>query len=162
MFPLATYHVQDLEMAFCTGRCMCHPHMNHSFDVADVKAMVGKVYDGRVRFHDGDSEIEPGLTVHLVGGHTRGLQIVRVKTQRGWVVVGSDAAHFYANFEQYRPFPVVENVADMLAGYDRMRQLATSIRHIIPGHDPLVLSRYPAARLGLADIVRLDRDPIQY
>lgn len=162
MFPAAIYHIQDEEMAFCTGRCMCHPHLNHSFAVEDVQSMVGKVFNGRVRFHNGDSEIEPGLTVHRLGGHTRGLQIVRVKTRRGWVVLGSDASHFYANFEQYRPFPVVDSVAEMLAGYDRMRHLATSIRHIIPGHDPLVLSRYPQAHDGLADIVRLDLEPVAY
>lgn len=162
LFPNATYHVQDEEMAFCTGRCMCQPALNHSFAAADVQSMVGKVFDGRVRFHDGDSQIEPGLTVHRVGGHTRGLQVVRVKTRRGWVVLGSDASHFYANFEQYRPFPVVDSVAEMLAGYDRMRELATSIRHIVPGHDPLVLDRYPRSRPDLADIVRLDQPSTDY
>jgi len=160
LFPAATYHLQDVEMAFCTGRCMCQPFLNHSFAVEDVQSMVGKVFAGRVRFHDGDSEIEPGLSVHRVGGHTRGLQIVRVKTKRGWVVIGSDASHFYANFEQYRPFPVVESVSDMLAGYDTMRRLSSSIRHIIPGHDPLVLARYPVVRADLADVVRLDLEPI--
>jgi hypothetical protein len=30
---------------------------------------------------------------------------------------------------------------------------------VIPGHDPLVLARYPAARAGLADAVRVDLDP---
>jgi glyoxylase-like metal-dependent hydrolase (beta-lactamase superfamily II) len=162
MFPHATYHVQDAEMAFCTGRCMCQPFLNHSFDVVDVQAMIGRIYAGKVCFHEGDREIEPGLTVHLIGGHTRGLQVVRVKTQRGWVVLGSDAAHFYANFEQYRPFPVVDSVADMMAGYDRMRALASSLRHIVPGHDPLVLERYPAAVSGAEGIVRLDLEPIGY
>lgn len=162
LFPAATYHLQDAEMAFCTGRCMCQPHLNHPFELADVQSMVGKVFDARVRFHDGDSEIEPGLTVHRVGGHSRGLQIVRVKTKRGWVVIGSDASHFYANFEQYRPFPVVDSVAEMLAGYDRMRELATTIRHIVPGHDPLVLDRYPRALPDVPDIVRLDQAPVDY
>ncbi len=157
MFPQARYHVQDVEMAFCTGRCMCYDYARHAFEPDDVVAMVRRLYDGRVVFHDGDSEIEPGLSVHRVGGHSRGLQVTRVRTQRGWVVLGSDAAHFYANFEQYRPFPVVDSVADMLAGYDRMRQLSSSIRHIVPGHDPLVLSRYPQVGDG---IVRLDLDPL--
>jgi hypothetical protein len=39
-------------------------------------------------------------------------------------------------------------------------QLATSAAHIVPGHDPLVMRRYPAARPGLEQIaVRLDADP---
>ena len=160
LFPSATYHLQDMEMAFCTGRCMCHEYTRHAYEPDDIAAMVGRVFADRVKFHDGDSEIEPGLSVHRVGGHTRGLQITRVRTRRGWVVLGSDASHFYANFEEYRPFPVVDDVSDMLAGYDRMRSLATSIEHIIPGHDPLVLSRYPSFRDDLDGIVRLDAAPI--
>jgi len=60
---------------------------------------------GRVRFHDGDAELFPGISLHLIGGHTMGLQVVRVATRRGAVVLASDASHFYANMEQTRPFP---------------------------------------------------------
>ena len=160
LFPRARYHVQDVEMAYCTGPCMCHATLRAPFDPDDVANMVAKLFAGRVAFHDGVSEIAPGLTVHRVGGHSKGLQILRVPTERGWVVLGSDAAHFYANFEQSRPFPVVESVTDMLEGYETMKRLASSPRHIIPGHDPLVLARYPKALDGVDDIVRLDLDPI--
>jgi glyoxylase-like metal-dependent hydrolase (beta-lactamase superfamily II) len=86
-----------------------------------------------------------------------GLQVVRVATRRGWVVIASDASHFYANMEQVRPFPIVFNVADMVEGYARLRALADSPGHIIPGHDPLVLQRYPAPAESLRGIVaRLD------
>ena len=132
---------------------MCHAYLRHPFDYEDVANMIAKLYADRVQFHDGTSEIAPNLTVHRVGGHSKGLQVVRVLTRRGWVVLGSDASHFYANFEQYRPFPVLESASDMLAGYDAMRRLATSLQHIVPGHDPLVLERYPAARPGLEGIV---------
>jgi hypothetical protein len=41
-----------------------------------------------------------------------------------------------------------------------MRKLASAPNAIIPGHDPLVLQRYPAAKPGLEGIaVRLDADP---
>lgn len=160
LFPKARYHVQDVEMAYCTGRCMCHDYLRHPFAYEDVANMIAKLYAGRVTFHDGSSEIAPNLTVHRVGGHSKGLQVVRVKTARGWVVLGSDASHFYANFEQNRPFPVLESATDMLEGYATMRKLASSPKHIIPGHDPLVLARYPAALPRVDDIVRLDLDPI--
>jgi glyoxylase-like metal-dependent hydrolase (beta-lactamase superfamily II) len=160
LFPKARYHLQDVEMAYCTGRCMCHRNLRAPFEVEDVTSMVGKVFADRVTFHDGTSEIAPNLTVHKLGGHSKGLQVVRVLTRRGWVVLGSDASHFYANFEQGRPFPVVESVTDMLEGYATMRRLASSNQHIIPGHDPLVVQRYPAALPGVSDIVRLDADPI--
>jgi glyoxylase-like metal-dependent hydrolase (beta-lactamase superfamily II) len=146
-------------MQFCTGRCMCHPPLRHAFEADDVAAMVRHVFAGRVRFHDGAAEIADGLSVHHVGGHTGGLQVLRVRTRRGWVVLASDASHYYANFEQRRPFPVVADVREMLEGYETMRRLASSEAHIVPGHDPLVLERYPAEPGGPADIVRLDAEP---
>ena len=160
LFPRARFHVQDREMGFSTGRCMCHASMRAAFEVDDVVAMVRRVFEDRVRFHDGESELAPGLTLHHIGGHTMGLQVARVRTRRGWVVLASDASHFYANMEQARPFPIVYNVADMLEGYAKLRALASSPQHIIPGHDPLVLKRYPAAAQGLEGIVaRLDVEP---
>jgi hypothetical protein len=47
-----------------------------------------------------------------------------------------------------------------LKGYETLNKLAPSPRHIVPGHDPQVLERYPAARSGLEKwVVRLDVDP---
>ena len=49
----------------------------------------------------------------------------------------------------------------MLEVYDTLRAHAPSPQHIIPGHDPLVLQRYPAPRPGLEGIaVRLDVEPL--
>jgi glyoxylase-like metal-dependent hydrolase (beta-lactamase superfamily II) len=63
-----------------TGRSMCHQAVNATFEAGDVVAMVRRVFAGRVVFHDGDSEIASGLSVHRLGGHSRGLQVVRVRT----------------------------------------------------------------------------------
>jgi glyoxylase-like metal-dependent hydrolase (beta-lactamase superfamily II) len=157
LFPAATLHLQELEMRYATGRYMCHECFRGAFEAEDVVGVVRRVYAGRVQFHDGDAELFPGISLHLIGGHTMGLQVVRVATRRGAVVLASDASHLYANMEQTRPFPIVWSVADMVAGYDRLRSLAASPGHIIPGHDPLVLERYPAPTKELQGIVvRLD------
>jgi len=157
LFPKARYHVQDDEMSFCTGRYMTHPFMRLPFEAEDVVAMVRKLYAGRVVFHDGDEEFAPGLSLHRVGGHSKGLQMVRANTRRGWVVVASDAAHYYANMERGLPYPFVFNIGDTLEGYRRAYALASSPDHVIPGHDPLVLARYPAAAPELAGwVARLD------
>lgn len=160
LFPNARFHLQEKEMAFCTGRCMCHPEQSLAFSADDVGLMVHRVFDGRVMFHDGASEIAPGVSLHLIGGHTMGLQSVRVMTRRGPVVLASDAAHLYAHLEYDAAYPVVYNIGDMLHGHSVLRGLAPSDNHIIPGHDPLVARRYPAAKAGLEGIVmRLDADP---
>lgn len=160
LFPSATFHLQDREMAFATGRHMRHGIFSGAFEVEEVVGMVREVYKGRVEFHDGDVELAPGLSLHHIGGHTAGLQSVRVVTKRGAVVVASDATHLYANMEQVRPFPIVYDVGKMVEGYERLRALADSPAHIIPGHDPDVLRRYPAPAPALEGIVcRLDVAP---
>jgi glyoxylase-like metal-dependent hydrolase (beta-lactamase superfamily II) len=160
LFPNATYHIQDREMAYCTGRCMCHGELRMAFEPGDVAAMVRRLFEGRMRFHDGASELAPGVSVHHVGGHTDGLQVVRVRTGRGWVVLASDASHLYANLEQARPYPIVYNVGDMLEGFEQVKGLAESPDHIIPGHDPLVMTRYPAPNEALqGGVARLDAPP---
>ena len=122
LFPQARYHLQDIEMAYCTGRCMCHAGLRGPFEEEDVVAIVRKVFAGRVVFHDGAEELAPGLSVHHVGGHSKGLQVVRVWTQRGWMVLASDASHFYANMEEGRAFPILHSHEDTLAGYATMRR----------------------------------------
>ena len=160
LFPQARYHLQAVEMEYVTGRCMCFPYLRKSFEVDDVVAMVRKVFASRVTFHQGAGEIAPGITVHHIGGHTRGLQCIRVETQRGPVVLAADAAHLYAHLEEGRVFPTTYNIAEVLNGYETLNKLAPSPRHIVPGHDPQVLERYPAARSGLEKwVVRLDVDP---
>jgi glyoxylase-like metal-dependent hydrolase (beta-lactamase superfamily II) len=162
LFPNARYHIQDREMAYCTGRCMCHAALNAPFEAEDVAVMVHRVFEGRVTFHDGDAELVPGVSVHLVGGHTNGLQAIRVRTRRGWVVLASDASHLYANMEQGRPFPIVYNLGDMLEGFRLVHELAETADHVIPGHDPLVLQRYPSPNDATTGwIARLDAPPSQ-
>lgn len=160
LFPNARFHVQDCEMEYITGRCMCHSHLRNSFEPDYVLGMVRKLYDGRVEFHDGDDEIAPGITVHHIGGHTKGLQCVRVNTKRGPVVIASDATHLYAHIDSGRVFPIVYNVGDVLQGYNKLRKLAGATSRVVPGHDPEVLRRYPAAKPGLEGwVVRLDAEP---
>ena len=160
LFPRARYHLQDAEMAYCTGRCMGHAVLRVPFEVDDVQAMVRKVFEGRVTFHDGDRELAPGLSVHRLGGHSKGLQVVRVWTRRGWLVLASDASHFYANMENGRPFHLVHDVEATLEGYRRLYELASDRAAVIPGHDPLVLRHYPPSGPGLESIAhRLDADP---
>ncbi len=160
LFPGARFHLQDREMAFATGRHMAQPFFSHAFSVDDVVGMVRQVYGGRVKFHDGDAELAPGFSVHHIGGHTDGLQSVRVWTERGWVVLASDASHLYANMERRSPFPIVFNAGDMLDGFRKLNELADGPDHVVPGHDPLVMDRYPASSPELEGIaVRLDLPP---
>ena len=160
LFPRARFHLQDSEMAFATGRHMAHAFFAHAYDLEAVLSMVRLVYGAQVQFHHGDAEIVPGITVHHVGGHTHGLQVVRVWTRLGWVVLASDAAHYLANMTTGRPFPIVADVMQMAAGWERLHELASRPQYIIPGHDPLVMQRYREPEPSLRGVaVRLDAEP---
>jgi len=159
-FPNARYHVQDAEVAYATGRYMCHPLMRIPFEAEDVVRLVRNVHAGRVVFHDGVDEIAPGISVHKIGGHSKGLQCVRVNTRRGAVVLASDCCHLYPHYLEGRVYPVTYNVAEVLEGYHTIRRLAASDDHVVPGHDPAVIETYPALSPTLAGIaVRLDAAP---
>ena len=157
LFPKAQFHLQDSEMAYATGRYMANPLFGHAFEEDEIVAMVRNVYKGRVSFYDGDAELAPNISVHHVGGHTKGLQVVRLWTRKGWLVLASDASHYAANMNERRPFPIVVDIAQMIDGWDKMKTLVDDPANIIPGHDPEVMNIYPAPSAELEGIaVRLD------
>jgi glyoxylase-like metal-dependent hydrolase (beta-lactamase superfamily II) len=159
-FSKARFHVQDAESAYATGRFMCHEHLRRPYDTENVVSFVRHLYQGRVAFHDGVSELDPGLTLHRIGGHSPGLQAVRVWTKRGWVVIASDGAHLYANLQRRLAFPIVHDVGAMLEGFGHIQELGGSIERIVPGHDPLVMAIYPPLASGLEGVAaRLDLEP---
>ncbi len=82
---------------------------------------------------------------------------VEVETARGPVILASDACHLYANLVREMPFPIVVDVPKYLDAHRRLKMLAASLDHIIPGHDPLVLSAFPAGTA--ADVARVDLPP---
>jgi glyoxylase-like metal-dependent hydrolase (beta-lactamase superfamily II) len=161
LFPRAKFHLQDRELSYATGRYMSIPFFSYAYEIEEVIAMVRNVYAGRVEFYDGDAQIAPGISVHHIGGHTQGLQAVRVWTRIGWLVLASDGSHYYANMGEGRPFPIVASVTDMVDGWRKVRALASNERHVVPGHDPLVMKKYRSPTPDLQGIaVRLDAEPI--
>jgi len=159
-FPSARVHIQEAEMQFACGRHMREKALSHSYECEDVVCAVRANFAGRLEFHSGDAQLFPGISLHLVGGHTPGMQFVRVHTRRGWVVLASDAAHFYENIESRRPFTIVADMQQMADGWSRANALADSPRHVVPGHDPLVMQHYPAPCKDLEGIVaQLDAEP---
>ena len=57
-------------------------------------------------------------------GHSDGLQSVRVHTKRGWLVLASDATHYYENMATNRPFTTAFHIGQMLDAYRTLERLA--------------------------------------
>jgi glyoxylase-like metal-dependent hydrolase (beta-lactamase superfamily II) len=154
------FHLQEREMSYATGKDMRHAFCRHAYDPHNVCELIYANYEERVGFHDGVYELRSGIQVYWVGGHTRGLQIVRVHTKRGWIVLASDAAHYLENLVHRSPFPIVADTVDMLNAYELIESLAESDQHIIPGHDPLVMQSYSRSGPDHLEIVSLSNPPL--
>ena len=159
LFPRARFHLQDREMAYATGRYMGMEFFSYAYEAEDVVARVRRCTAGASCFTMATGEVAPGLTVHHIGGHTRGLQAVRVWTRVRLARAGLRMRlTIHANMIESRPFPVV---AERHGNGRRVAQAARRSRArpstSCPGHDPLVMRRYRAPRSELEGIaVRLD------
>jgi glyoxylase-like metal-dependent hydrolase (beta-lactamase superfamily II) len=81
------------------------------------------------------------------------LQVVRLWTDSGWLLLASDASHYAANMDEGRPFPIVIDIGDMVDGWSRLRTLVDDPARIIPGHDPVVMQQFPAPEPALQGII---------
>jgi glyoxylase-like metal-dependent hydrolase (beta-lactamase superfamily II) len=143
-YPRARAVLQQAELDYWTGplaeRIGRERWLLDDEALAHVRAAAA---GARVDLIDGDAEVLPGLSVHRVGGHTAGLQVVRVRTAHGHAVIASDAALFYENLEDDRPGPLAHSVADVYSAFDRVNALADDPDLVLAGHDPRVLDRFP-------------------
>ena len=147
-------------MRFATGRWMLDEGERGAYSAEHVAELVHRLFEKRVAFHREDGEVAPRVTVHRMPGHTMGMQAVRVPTRRGWVLLASDATHYYEHWVRRVPFAICWSRDDLLQSYRRFESLADSEDHVVPGHDPLVRDIYPAAGGPLgSDVVRLDAAP---
>jgi glyoxylase-like metal-dependent hydrolase (beta-lactamase superfamily II) len=119
-------------------------HFHEVVEAPEIVRVEEADREGRVRTFADVAEIAPGITAIDVGGHSPGQAILRVSTSTGEVVLASDAIHFYEELELDRPFGVFADLREMYAAYDTLRELASEGRMLVPGHDPLVMERFPA------------------
>ncbi len=122
-----------------------HPAMTRmKFFPRDIFAyLLTEAWD-RVHLVDGDAQICPGISVHLLGGHTPGLQAVIVESGKDRVVLCCDAAYLYRNIETMTPPGLITNLAEAFHALDWVR---TQKGTILPGHDPEVLVRFPKGHI---------------
>jgi len=141
-FPDAQVVLQRTELEYAAGPAMRHHRLSHFFEVDDVVTIVRRLYAGTVQLVEGRHDVGPGFELHLVAGHTRGLQVARIHTQRGWLVLACDGVHYFDNITGRNPFPALVDLEQVLDGYECIEALADSPAHIVPGHDPRLFAIY--------------------
>jgi len=150
LYPNATFYVQRKDIEFFAGVNVKNQAL--IFAVSNIAEVVRLNYAGRVRVVDGDEEIIPGVSLVLVGGHTPGSQVVAVKTRKGTAVICGDLVDLYRNIEDNIHGGLAFDVPQCYLGFERVRRLASSPDLIIPGHDPLVMEKFPKVTDGVITI----------
>jgi glyoxylase-like metal-dependent hydrolase (beta-lactamase superfamily II) len=157
--PGARVHLHPAEIAHATGPAMGHAFLRRPYAPHQLATVLELVHGERVAFTGATTEVAPGLTVHHVGGHTPGMQVVRVPTRRGPVVLAGDARHYDANADTGVPFPVLVDVEAYCHAGATVERLAASPEHVVAGHEPAITRRYPRVDPDDELVVRLDVAP---
>jgi len=152
LFPKAKIWIQKDEYTYYTGDAWHAKKTDGGIDPDDVLAIVKLNMDGRVQMVNGDQEILPGIACFIGGKHTFQSQYVSVSTAKGPVVLASDNMYLYENLEKHLPIAATLDPDSNLRAQDRMKQIANDPRFIIPGHDPAVFTKFPAAGDRVAKI----------
>jgi N-acyl homoserine lactone hydrolase len=133
-FPKATFFVQRTEFSLGIKPPPWAPYYYREFahNLLEVR--------DRLELPDGDFTVAEGVTVHHLGGHSPGTQVVVVATEQGRVCIPGDLVPFYKNLELNWPSGIFFNVQDVMAAFAWM---SANTDVVVPHHDWSVLERYP-------------------
>jgi glyoxylase-like metal-dependent hydrolase (beta-lactamase superfamily II) len=152
LVPKAKIWIQKDEIEYYAGSAW-NGRKRSAADPDDILGLVKLNTEGRVALVNGDAqEILPGITCYTGGKHTYASQFLGVTTATGIAVLASDNAYLYENLEKHVPIAQTLDAASNLRAQDRMKQLATNPKLIIPGHDPAVMKNFPEVAPGVVRI----------
>ncbi|HSE36420.1 MAG TPA: N-acyl homoserine lactonase family protein [Blastocatellia bacterium] len=153
LFSNARIWIQQDEYTYYTSEAWQPGGSHGGIDAEDVMALVKANTEGRVRLVKGDDqEAIDAIRFYTGGRHTYASQYVSVNSKAGTVLIASDNCYLYENLDKRAPIAQTLDAASNLRAQDRMKQLASNPRLIVPGHDPLVFTRFPAPGNGVARI----------
>lgn len=143
-FPKAIFIVQkrELPLAIHPPPWALYYYPEFAFNLLDVRS--------RLELIDGDLRITDGVSVHLLGGHSPGTQVVLLDTAAGRVCIPGDLVPYYKNIELNWPMGAFFDVEGIMHAYQWMR---TNADVIVPHHDWGFFDRHPDGVVGL-DVVR--------
>ena len=137
-------------MRYATGRHMCHSRFNHGYDVADVEGMIRLVFAGaRGLPSKGEATLAPGIEPppHRRAHGRHAMRAGAHEARLG----GASPPTPATTTSTSRPAAASARSstwARRSRATIRCARLAESPRHIVPGHDPLVMQRYPGGERG--------------
>ncbi len=154
-FPSAEVIMSSREYGFWTGPMAARRQFAVSAERAEICHLQEIREQGRVTLIEGTHSPAPGVELVEVGGHTPGLLVALVNTAHGRVILASDAVHYYEELERDRPFSVVADLPQMYRAFDQLNEMSAEPgAQVVAGHDPEVMTRFPARHSG-GEVVRI-------
>jgi glyoxylase-like metal-dependent hydrolase (beta-lactamase superfamily II) len=155
LFPNAQVWIQKEDYCYFAGAAWQKENNNEGFNKRDVRKLLELNLAGKVTLIEGDNkEIIPGIIVYTGSRHTFNSQYVLVKSGSDKIILASDNVYCYYNLEHLKSAPeyATFDTSGYVRAMERMKTLASDIKFIIPGHDALLFSRFPAIAEGVIKI----------
>ena len=144
LFPNAMVWMQEKDYNYFVGTAWQKDGDNSAFNSKDVYKIIQKNIDKQLTLVKGDSiEIIPGIRVFIGSRHTFESQYVLVGTGSDKVIIASDNTWLYYNLTSLLSIPITFDQKAFIENLKRMKSMVKNIDLIIPGHDPLVFSKFP-------------------
>ena len=160
-FPNARFHLQETEMQFATGPWMLEDAERFAYSADHVAELIIAFLQSGSGFISRMERLPRDHRSPYVRTH-HGDAVGEGANRRGWVLLASDASHYYEHWVKRIPFSICWSQEALLSSYHQFEKLAESEDHVIPGHDPLVRQLYPPSlREARDELVRLDLEPKQ-
>ncbi|WP_064743108.1 N-acyl homoserine lactonase family protein [Pseudonocardia spinosispora] len=155
LFPRSQIVTGAAEYDFWTGPIAARPLFATAVEAEEVARVQQAHREGRLLRVPVDDPGLSGISFRPVPGHTPGQIVVEVEGAGDRpVILASDTSHTYEEFELERPFHIASSLPDMYNGLAWLKQ-AASRAEVVPGHDHLVMTRYPPAEVDPAIAVRI-------
>jgi glyoxylase-like metal-dependent hydrolase (beta-lactamase superfamily II) len=152
-FPNATFSMALEEFDFWTGPRSNRVIFSDTVEPEEVAAVEQLLHEERLLLVDQTAELLPGINAARLAGHTPGQMMTEVATATGSIVLASDAIHYWEEMERDRPFWFFVDLEGMYRSYDVLRELDSRPgTTVIPGHDPLVMSRFKHVGEDVVDL----------
>jgi glyoxylase-like metal-dependent hydrolase (beta-lactamase superfamily II) len=145
LFPNAMVWMQKEDFNYFVGTAWQKGEdPNNGFNSKDVLKIIQKNIDKKLTLVKGDDiEIIPGIKVFIGSKHTFESQWLLVNTDSDKAIIASDNTWLYYNLNNLLSIPLTFDQKAYIENLKRMKTMVKNTDWIIPGHDPLVFSKFP-------------------
>lgn len=153
LFDNAKVWMQENDYDYFVGDAWQKDANHEAFDKTDVLMIVQFNLEGRLQLIHGDSiEILPGIRAFKGSKHTFESQHLLVNTKTDQVMLASDDCWYYFNLGHLLSIPLVMDAKAYVNQLKRMKRQVSNTDLIMPGHDRLLLAKFPEIADGIVRI----------